>query len=55
VGDEVACNPHAASISLHPPPVDEGDPFNNDGAAHNPHAAPRLTSFTPLIGGDVLI
>jgi len=62
MGNEAACNPHAASISsppsfrrgllIHPPSIG-GILSNNDGAAHNPHLPPHLTSFTPLFGGNV--
>jgi len=46
------CNPHTAPFPLIHPPVDGGDPFKNDGAAYNPHAAPSFNFvYPPLLGG----
>jgi hypothetical protein len=38
---------HLGGGFLFTPPVDEGDPFNNDRAAHNPHAAPSFNCIYP--------
>jgi hypothetical protein len=46
------CNAHTAPFPLIHPPVDGGDPFKNDGAAYNPHAAPSFNFvYPPLLGG----
>ena len=65
MGEEAVCNPHAASISLCPPPIVwEGVSYSlppiiggiiDEGGGISPTRCPLLTSFTPLIGGVVLI
>ena len=63
MGNEAACGLHAASISFRPPPLFGGGLLihppligilsNNDGAAHNAHAAPSFNFVYPPFGGNV--
>jgi len=66
MGNEAACNPHAASISFCPPPHRLGGGLlihplliggifsNNDGAAHNAHAAPSFNFVYPPFWGECI-